>query len=131
MDFLEGIGEFMQREGIEELEILDGNRCISLRRRPVDGTGKHPGENRQHTVAAPLSGILHLTPSQGEPPYSLPGQAKKRGELLFCIEALKHLHGVRAQFDLVVEEILVRDLEPVQEGQGIMRVLREDLDCKI
>ncbi len=129
MDFLEGIGQFMRSEDIEELEIIDGNCSILLRR----STSKSPiGSDERGgacQVVAPLAGILYLAPSGEDAPYSSPGQTKEEGELLFCVEALKHLNEVRAPFDLVIEEILVENLESVQEGQVIMRVSRKDEEC--
>ncbi len=129
MDFLAGIGEFMAREGLSELEIVDGDRVITLRR--VCGQGHVPGAENESGcfIAAPLNGILHLSPAPGEPPYAAAGERKKAGDILFCIEAMKHINDIRAECDLVVEEILVEELEPVTEGQVILRIDREDSDC--
>ncbi len=129
MDFLEGIGQFMQDEGIEELEIVDGSCSILLRRAPQKDRVCGDEEDKAFPVVSPLAGILYLAPSGEDAPYSTPGQVKKEGELLFCVEALKHLNEVRAPFDLVVDEILVEHLDSVQEGQVIMLVSRGDREC--
>ncbi|MDI6831779.1 MAG: hypothetical protein QME88_10670 [Actinomycetota bacterium] len=121
MDFLEGVGEFMAREGILELEILDGDRVIRLRRGSLEKPP--PGEQGDTTVVrAPMAGILRLTPLPGQAPYAPAGETRKEREVLFCIEAMKHLNEVRADGPLLVEVVLVKDGDTVQEGQAVMRV---------
>ncbi len=123
MDFLEGVGEFMAREGIVELEILDGERVIRLRRGSLQPPLANE-EQEESVVSAPLGGILRLSPSPGDPAYAPVGHTRMENEVLFCIEAMKHLNEVRAEFDLLVEETLAREGESVTEGQAVMRVRR-------
>ncbi len=130
MEFLDGIGEFMAREGIGELEIVDGDCVLTLRRICGQGPAAGPGGARGRTVTAPLSGILHLSPAPGEPPYAPAGERKKAGDTLFRIEAMKHVNDISAEWDLVVEEVLVEEGEAVMEGQAILRVNGEDSECR-
>mgnify|MGYP005834307331 CR=1 FL=1 len=125
MDFLEGVGGFMAREGIVELEILDGDRILRIRRGTLDPSGPLEEEDTG-LVRAPLGGILRLSPSPEERPFAPVGEARKEDDVLFCVEAMKHLNEVRADGDLVVEEVLAKEGDAVQEGQAIMRVLRLD-----
>ncbi len=121
MDFLEGVGDFMVREGILELEILDGDRVIRLRRGSLDKPP--PGEQEDaNVVRAPMAGILRLAPFPDQAPFAPAGETRKEREVLFCIEAMKHLNEVRADVPLLVEEVLVKDGDTVQEGQAVMRV---------
>ncbi|WP_287153272.1 biotin/lipoyl-containing protein [Candidatus Solincola tengchongensis] len=128
MDHLRGIGEFMRREGIRELEVEDGEWRIYLRLAlPTEAepaTREGPGE----LITSPLAGILHLSYPGERGPCCAPGEHRKRGEVLFYVEALKHLNEVHAPFDLVVEEVLLPDGALVSEGQAVLRVKKE-LPC--
>jgi biotin carboxyl carrier protein len=125
LDYLRGIGEFMRREGIGELVVEDGECRIYLRLAVPGEAEASPTADAQNTVSAPLSGMLRLSHPGESKPCCAPGEVKKRGEVLFYVEALKHLHEVYAPFDLVVEDILVADGQPVSEGQAVLRVRKE------
>lgn len=122
MDFLEGIGDFMKREGVTELEILDGDCLITLRRSAAESHKARRGGGEENLVTSPMQGILRLRPSPEDPPYAAVGDHKKRGHVLFCIEAMKRINEVYAEFDLEVEELLSEDGEAVAQGQAVMRV---------
>ncbi len=128
MDFLSEMGELMRREGLLELEIRDAGREIVLRRSPGGGpaapAGEGPGEE-DATVTAPLAGILCLSPGSGQEPYAAPGELKERGDTLFCIEAMKHINEVYAEYRLTVEEVLAAEGDPVSPRLAVMRVRRE------
>ncbi len=128
MDFLEGIGDFMRREGLDELEIRDGDRVLLLRRATEEGVraGGLVEAEGCYLLRAPMSGVARLFPAPGEPPYVSPGERRAAGETLFCIEAMKHLNEVCAPRDLEVLEVLVEDQQPVEEGVPVMRVRWEE-----
>lgn len=128
MDFLSGMGEMMRRESLDELEIRDEDRVIVLRRRTAgDGGGGRAEEEMAgdgSLVATPLGGILYLSSKQG--PYAEPGQRKAPGEILFCVEAMKHINEIYAECELTVEEVLAAEGDPVSPQQAIMRIRREE-----
>ncbi len=129
MDFLSGMGEMMRREGLDELEIRDADRVIVLRRNAGAAAPREddagPGVD-EGLVTTPLGGILYLHPGSGKEPYAEPGQRKAPGDILFCIEAMKHINEVYAEYDLTVEEILAGEGEAVSPRQAIMRIRREE-----
>ncbi len=105
------------------------DRVIVLRRRsgtaaPQEGDAG-PGVD-EGLVATPLGGILYLHPGSGKDPYAQPGQRKAPGDILFCIEAMKHINEVYAEYELTVEEILAAEGEAVSPQQAIVKVRRED-----
>jgi biotin carboxyl carrier protein len=125
LDYLRGIGEFMRREGIRELEIEDGECRIYLRLALPEEAAPGTAEREREIITAPLAGILHLSHPGEKGPCCAPGEGRRRGEVLFYVEALKHLNEVHAPFDLVVEEVLVADGARVSEGQAVLRVRKE------
>lgn len=122
MEFLEGIGDFMEREGVTELEISDGDRLIVLRRGAPGSGGPCREEGEESLVTASLPGILRLRSSSEDAPYADVGERKRSGDVLFCIEAMKRINEFHAGFDLVVEEVLSGDGQAVSQGQAVMRV---------
>lgn len=128
MDFLAGMGELMRREGLAELEIRDAGREIVLRRGPLGESASPAGgapDGGVDIVQSPLAGVLVLRPGPGQEPYVAPGETRERGEVLFCIEAMKHVNEVYAECRLTVEEVLAAEGDPVAPLQAVMRVRRE------
>ncbi len=74
-------------------------------------------------VRAPLAGIVHLTPSPGEPPFVEPGRRVTAGTTLCLIEAMKVFMPIRAERDGTVEAVLVSAVSEVEEGQTLMRII--------
>jgi len=70
---------------------------------------------------APLYGVVHLSPSPGEPPFIVAGQAVKAGQTLCVIEAMKVFNEVRAERDAVVDAVLVSSGQEVEAGQALLR----------
>ncbi len=125
LGFLEGIGELMRREGLEELLVRDGERLLRIRR--AGGGGSVCGEGAEASeINAPLTGILLLRPSAEGRPCVAPGSRKRRGETLFYIEAMKHLNEVCAPRSLTVLEVLAEDRQSVEEGAPVLRVSWEE-----
>jgi acetyl-CoA carboxylase biotin carboxyl carrier protein len=77
----------------------------------------------QTAVRAPLTGIVHLTPSPGAPPFVQPGQTVAAGATLCLIEAMKMFNAVRAERDGTVEAVLVSAEAEVEAGQPLMRIV--------
>jgi len=72
-------------------------------------------------LAAPLYGVVHLRPSPDEAPFVTVGQAVKAGQTLCVIEAMKVFNEVRAEQDVIVQDILVTSGQEVEAGQPLFR----------
>eukprot|EP01037_Dinobryon_pediforme_P004258 gene4258-4308_t len=73
-------------------------------------------------LIAPLSGVLHLAPAPGAPPFATPGQAVKRGDTLCIIEAMKVFNRIAAEQDGVIEAVLFETGAEIEAGQTVMRI---------
>lgn len=73
-------------------------------------------------VVAPLSGLLHLRPSPGEPPFAAVGQTVEAGAPLCIVEAMKVFNEVRAERAGTVAAVLADDGDEVEAGQPVMRL---------
>ena len=74
----------------------------------------------QFVQKAPLVGTVYLSPKPGEPNFVKVGDHVKKGQKLCLIEAMKIFNEIESEYDGVIQEILVRDEDPVEFGQPIV-----------
>lgn len=74
-------------------------------------------------VAAPLYGVLHLTPSPQEPAFVSVGSHVARGEVLCLVEAMKMFTSVTAPCDGIVSAVVVESGQEVESGQAVMLLI--------
>jgi len=72
-------------------------------------------------LVAPLYGVVHLSPGQGEPAFAAPGQKVSAGQTLCVIEAMKVFNEVRAERDATIVDVLVESGQEVDADQPLMR----------
>jgi acetyl-CoA carboxylase biotin carboxyl carrier protein len=76
----------------------------------------------QHTIVAPLYGIVHLQQAPGVPPFVVPGQTVAAGQVLCVIEAMKVFNQVRAERECVIGAALVQSGQEVEAGQALFEL---------
>ena len=72
-------------------------------------------------VTSPMVGTVYLSPQPGAPPFVSLGDAVTDGTLCI-IEAMKTMNPVPSPAAGRVAEILVRDGQPVEFGEPLMRI---------
>lgn len=77
------------------------------------------------TIKAPMMGIFYRASSPSSPPFVKRGDAVKRGHVLCLIEAMKVFNEIKADFDCVVEELLLENGKAVKAGQDLYLVTRK------
>ena len=75
---------------------------------------------KQFIQKAPLVGTVYLSPKPGESNFIKVGDNVKKGQKLCLIEAMKIFNEIESEYDGVIQEILVRDEDPVEFGQPIV-----------
>jgi acetyl-CoA carboxylase biotin carboxyl carrier protein len=73
--------------------------------------------------AAPMFGVLHLTPSPGGAPYVRVGDSVAKGQQLCLIEAMKMFNPVLSDRDGRIEAILADGGAEVAAGQPLFRIV--------
>jgi len=81
-----------------------------------DGTLSGGGE----TLAAPMVGVVYLSPEPGAKPFCEVGKQVAAGETLALVEAMKTYNPIKAERSGVVSEILVKDGDTVEFGTPII-----------
>ena len=75
--------------------------------------------NSAHMVKSPMVGTFYKSPGPDSDPFVKEGQKVKKGEPLCIIEAMKMMNEIEADYDGVVDKILLDDATPVEFGQPL------------
>ncbi|HPO31198.1 MAG TPA: acetyl-CoA carboxylase biotin carboxyl carrier protein, partial [Candidatus Hydrogenedentes bacterium] len=74
------------------------------------------------TIDSPMVGTFYDAPGPGEPPFVQPGDTVDAGQVVCIVEAMKIMNEVTAKVPAIVEQVLVRNGEPVEYGQPLFAV---------
>jgi acetyl-CoA carboxylase biotin carboxyl carrier protein len=83
--------------------------------------GGEPAPKRGTLVTSPMVGTVYLAPQPGAPPFVNVGSEVTDGTVCI-IEAMKTMNPVAAPVAGRIAEILVRDGQPVEFGEPLMRI---------
>ena len=78
----------------------------------------------EDTIKAPMVGVFYLAPSPEASPYVVKGQSVAKGQTLCILEAMKVLNEIQAEWDGIVEAILVQPEDIVEYGQPLFQIRR-------
>ncbi|MDQ6974176.1 MAG: acetyl-CoA carboxylase biotin carboxyl carrier protein [Mariprofundaceae bacterium] len=73
-------------------------------------------------VTSPMVGTFYSSSSPDAAPFVVEGQSVKKGETLCIIEAMKLMNEIEAEYNGVVEKILVENATPLEFGQAMFVV---------
>lgn len=74
-------------------------------------------------VKSPIVGTFYASSSPDKPAFAVPGKAVKKGDTLFIVESMKLMNEVASECDGTVAELYVKDGQPVEYGQKILRLV--------
>ena len=73
-------------------------------------------------IRSPIVGTFYSSPEPGKRPFVLVGQKVRKGDVVCIIEAMKLMNKIVSDYDGIIEEILVKDEEPVDFDKVLMKV---------
>jgi len=142
-DLIETLAELLQRTGLTEIELAQGEARIRVVRapqplvgtvaapaaqgvpgappapatetRPSAGEAAHPG-----ALHAPMVGTVYITPEPGASPFVAVGDEVREGETLLIIEAMKVMNPIRAPRGGRLAKLLVGNGDPVEYGELLL-----------
>ena len=79
-------------------------------------------EESANVIKSPIVGTFYRAPSPDAPVYCEVGKTIKKGQPLCILEAMKMMNTLEAEYDCVIEEILVANGELVEFDQSIFKV---------
>ena len=92
------------------------------------GEGVQPAEEEAevaagaHVLKSPIVGTFYRAPSPDADPYVQVGERVKRGQVLCIVEAMKLMNEIESDEDGVIEEILIRNAQPVEFGEPLFAI---------
>jgi acetyl-CoA carboxylase biotin carboxyl carrier protein len=141
---IETLAELLQRTGLTEIELAEGDSRIRVARQPPpvlasvptlaplptasgpavreEGAGHAATEDHPGAVRAPMVGTVYLTPEPGAPPFITVGAEVREGQTLLIIEAMKVMNPIRAARSGRIAKLLVANGDPVEYGELLLIV---------
>ncbi|MDE0959457.1 MAG: acetyl-CoA carboxylase biotin carboxyl carrier protein [Planctomycetota bacterium] len=136
--------ELMDRNQLEELEVVEGDHRIRLRKRPervrevvsmtavptptgsavptsVETTGSvvEPAMDPAKVIQSPMVGTFYRSPGPDAEAFVDVGDQVQEGQVLCIVEAMKVMNEVKADRAGVVDSVLLEDGNPVEFGQPL------------
>ncbi|GAV21163.1 acetyl-CoA carboxylase biotin carboxyl carrier protein [Mariprofundus micogutta] len=78
-----------------------------------------PAQDDANTVNSPMVGTYYSAPSPDADAFIAEGQKVKKGDTLCIIEAMKMMNEIEAEYNGVVDSILIDNATPVEYGQPL------------
>ena len=139
-DYVAKLAELLQRTGLTEIEISEGDARVRVVKKPAPVYEAHvsprpapalpvaaeadvaPAPEVAHpgTVSSPMVGTVYLYPEPGADPFVTPGQTVSEGQTLLIIEAMKVMNQIRAPRSGRIGRIFVENATPVEFGEPLL-----------
>ncbi len=137
----------IQSSDITEIEVTEGDRTVRVSRQGAIATVAAPvapamaatpvaaaapvtaaapaqeSADDKHVVNSPMVGTYYGAPSPDADNFITEGSKVKKGDTLCIIEAMKLMNEIEAEYDGIVESILVSNASPVEYGQGLFVII--------
>ncbi len=140
-DVIRELAKLLDETGLSELEIEQGGVRVRVARgmvvaataapmpaaipatnaAPAPEARPEPTQRPGTVVTSPMVGTVYLSPQPGAPPFVKLGDSVTDGTLCI-IEAMKTMNPVPSPAAGRVAEIFVRDGQPVEFGEPLMRI---------
>ena len=125
---IEELVEYLKEFNLSEIEYAEGSTKVKVSRATsssniisTETNKKKPIiESNGTNVTSPIVGTAYLAPEPGAKKFVEVGQKIKKGQTIMIVEAMKTMNRVPSTQDGVVDEILVKDGEPVEFGQPLI-----------
>ena len=134
--------KLIQSTDVSEIEVTEGGESVRICRntgeqmmaapvvqhmapapQPAQPQAQAPAQEAdaesEHTVLSPMVGTFYRAASPESDPYSKEGMSVNKGDVLCIIEAMKLMNEIEAEYDGVVEKILVDNAQPVEYNQPL------------
>ncbi len=138
----------IEQSDITEIEISEGDSSVRISRQsniaaaapvavapaatavasPVAATPasspevKQQAEDHEHAVCSPMVGTFYAAASPDAKDFVSLGDRVKKGDTLCIIEAMKLMNEIEAEYDGTIEEIFVKNANPVEYGQALFLI---------
>ncbi len=145
---LKALLRLMEGNDVEELEVVEGERRVRIKRRSLPGRVLPPAMNPASATAtsgasavssvapavgaedaaglmpveSPMVGTFYRAPAPGADPYVKEGDLVQKGTVICIIEAMKLMNEIEAEVKGRIARILVENGQPVEFGQTLFLI---------
>lgn len=134
-DFVRELAGLLEETGLTEIEVEETGTRVRVARQgipiapPVSAPSPAQSEPTDlqapasgTVVTSPMVGTVFLGPSPGAPPFVKQGDSISDGQTIVIVEAMKTMNQVPTTASGRVVEIFVRDGQPIEFGEPLMRI---------
>ncbi len=89
----------------------------------LSGEAAAEAVHEKHMMPSPMVGTFYRSSSPDADPFVSEGSKVKKGDTLCIIEAMKLMNEIEAEYDGMVEKILVENATPVEYGQALFVII--------
>jgi len=82
-------------------------------------------DNNLHFITSPMVGTFYRAPDPSSPPFVESGEDIKKNQTLCIIEAMKLMNEIESDIDGIIEDIYVKNGNPVEYGQKLFSVKKK------
>jgi len=91
----------------------------------VNGINAAPEvQQYKEVIKSPLMGIFFRGSTPSAPPFVKEGAQVKKGDVICLIEAMKVFNEVRANFDCIIQKVLMENGKPIKQGDALFAIER-------
>jgi len=124
----------IQSTDVMEIEVTEGDQTVRISRQgtaPATVVAATPAASatepaqpatavaEEHMVKSPMVGTFYRAPAPDADPFVNEGDRVRKGDTLCIIEAMKLMNEIEAEYDGIVEKILIENATPVEYGQAM------------
>lgn len=154
ISYVSELAKVFKRYRLDELEIETGEQRILLRRgdlsaqtvtvaaapaavaaapapgpsaaaaAPVKAAAAASAADEGDFITSPFVGTFYTAPRPDTPDFVKVGDTVSAGTTVCIVEAMKLFNEIEAEFGCVIEEVLVKNQEPVEFGTKLFKVRR-------
>ena len=124
--------QLMVDNELSELDITDGQNKILLKRgpggapmvmaAPAAAAPAAQAAEQLIEVRSPMVGTLYVAASPDSEPFVTEGAAVTEDAVVCIIEAMKVMNEIKAECSGTIQQVCVRNAQPVEYGQVLFRV---------
>lgn len=113
------IVEIFENSQISRMDVEQDLFKIRLEKKEVITVSNKEEEPKQKTLNSPLVGTFYAAIKPGEKPLVQVGQRVKTGDVICIIEAMKSMNELKANQEVDILEILVKDGQMMEYDQPL------------
>lgn len=116
-------------QGVQEETTLQTANTVSANEATVENnkeeTSTKKVEEDYHVIKSPMVGTFYIAPSPDSPPYVKVGDKVTEETIVCIVEAMKLMNEIEAEVNGEIVEVLAKNGELVEYGQGLFLVKPE------